>query len=499
MKRKTAGRYEILLDSAAVDEISARVREYLEGEKWPRKETLRYSLMIEEILLECMDRGLKKAPVRLLTGTRFLCPYIVLEIEGEPVNVFLHRESRQTHFGSQILQNLGASPEYNFSGNTNTYRFHLHGKRLNPFLSLVIALSSAATVGFSGLLLESDLRSRLLDSILTPLYDAFLNMLGCIAGPMIFLAVAWGIYGIGDVATLKRVGKKVLAGYIGTVAAAVAVIGAAMVPLFSLTFSGSSGGSSELSSLFTMLLGIIPRNIFSPFVDGNTLQVIFLAVVIGISLIFLGHRTNAVARAIEQINYIVQFLIEFISRLVPYFIFIVVVRMIWSDMVSDFAELGKLFSVFIAGTVLMSIGVVAITAIKNQVNPLLLVRKGIPTFLIAVTTASSAAAFGTNVEACRKRYGIDETVSSFGIPLALATFKPTTALNYVTIMLFFAEMYHVDVSLPWIVFALLVCAILAIATPPHSRWGYGSLYSHTHSTGDPNGGIGHCLDLRCGV
>ena len=49
-------------------------------------------------------------------------------------------------------------------------------------------------------------------------------------------------------------------------------------------------------ALFTMLLGIIPENLFSPFVDGNTLQIIALAVATGIAMLFLGQETDFVAK-----------------------------------------------------------------------------------------------------------------------------------------------------------------------------------------------------------
>ena len=466
MNLRNMKKHETFLSAAATDEFSLCVQEFLQEKKLPRKDIMRYCLMIEEILLKTMDAGMENVPIRLITGERFLHSYITLEIDGKEANVFVSHEDSQTHYGSQILKNLGVSPDYRFSGETNIYSFHLRRKNVNPFLSLLIALSCAAAVGFLGLLMPDGTRLAVLDNILTPLHNTFLNMLSSIAGPMIFLAVARGIYGIGDVATLKRVGKKVLLGYIRTVAVVVVIFGALCVPFFSFAFSQNSSGSTELSTVFSMLLDIIPKNIFSPFVDGNTLQIIFLAAVVGISLIFLGHRTNSVARAIEQINYIVQFLIEFISRLVPYFLFIVVVRMIWSDMFSTLANLGKYFIIFVVCSICMTVSVVIFTAVRNRVNPLLLVKKGLPTFLIAVTTASSAATFGTNVQACNKKYGIDELISSFGIPLALATFKPCTALCYTTMMFFFAEIYHIDVSPAWIVMALFVCIVLSLATPP---------------------------------
>lgn len=198
--------------------------------------------------------------------------------------------------------------------------------------------------------------------------------------------------------------------------------------------------------------------------------------VIGIAMLFLGRKTTSVAKAVEQINHIVQFLVEFISKLVPYFIFIVLVRMIWSNTLSIMLTVGKLFCVFIAAIIVMLIGMVVYTSICTHTGISLLVKKGLPTLLIALSTASSAAAFGTNMTACHKSYGIDDKISSFGIPLGMVTFKPATAVCYMAMSLFFAQMYSVDISIAWIIIMLFSASTLAIATPPIPG---GSITSYT--------------------
>lgn len=466
MKRVPAEILEMTLTPEAVDRCSEHVRAYLKSLGLPKRDVVRYAMSTEEILLKSLEAGQAGVPIRLSTGTRFFRSFVLLEIDGTPMNVYLDKEQAQTHFGTRILKNLGLSPEYSFSGGKNEYTFHLPKKKHSPIFSIIAALVLAFAVGFLGLLLPDAFRTGALDFFLTPLHNTFLNILGCIAGPMVFLSIAWGIYGIGDTATLKQVGKSVLFGYLKTVSLVVVFVTLLTMPLFSLTFAESSGSASAFSSILSMLLDIIPRNIFSPFVEGNTLQIIFLGIVIGISLLFLGRRTNAVAIAVEQINYLVQFLIEFISRLVPSFIFIVLVRMIWSDSLSSLSGVGKFFAVLFASVLAMALVLILITALRSRTHPLTLLRKGIPTLLIALSTASSAASFGTNMKACRKLYGIDETVASFGVPLGMVVFKPTTAVSYVTIALFFAEAYHVSVSPAWIILLIFCCIALALATPP---------------------------------
>ncbi len=456
---------DFVLNSASIDACSEKVRSFLTAANVPKQDILRHAITMEEILLNTLSAQ-GETKFRLITGKRFFRPMVSLEIEGESYNAYVAQKEEGSLLGNHILKTLNLSPDYTYTGHTNRYQFRFRKKQFNPFVTLVIALALAFAFGMLGLLLPGNLRQTVLDSVLTPLHDTFLNILGCIAGPMIFLSVAWGIYGIGDASTFKQIGKKISLGYIVTVAVLTVILGLLCIPVFRLNFSGETSGASAASSIFSMVLGIIPKNIFSPFVDGNTLQIIFLAVTIGIALLFLGQKTKSVAIAVEQINLIVQFLIEFISKLVPYFIFIVVLKTIWSDTVSVFFGVGKIFLVFFGSTLVMTAGYVIYTAIRNRVNPITVTVKGLPGLLIGITTASSAAAFGTNLTACRSKYGIDDSITSFGLPLGMVTFKPVTALNFLSASLFFAEVYQVPISVSWIVALLFSAAILALATPP---------------------------------
>ena len=457
---------QYLLNDTTVDEISESVQEYCAGTKLDSKLVTRYRLSVEEVLLQWKERFGDGAAVTVRMGKRLRRNVLRIEIAGEPFDPFKSEQESIGSFGSGMLRSLGLTPEYAYTDGYNIFTYKLKRKQRNPLVSLLISLASAIGIGYLGMLMPENLRAALLGGLIAPVNDTFLNVLGCAAGPMIFLSVAWGIYGIGDTTTLSRIGKKMIGSFIGMMFLIVVVIGVAMLPLFHLNFSGGVSDMSGLNSVFQMLLNIFPKNIFSPFIDGNSLQIIFLGVLIGIAMLFLGKQTEVVAQAVEQINYIVQFLVEFISKLVPYFIFIAILQFIWEGTVQTLFGVSKVILVFAVAVLCMAILLVLYTAIRQKADPLMLIRKGLPTLLIAITTASSAASFGTNMSACEKRYGIDRSVTSFGIPLGMVMYKPTTALGFLSFALFFAEIYQVECSAGWLVIAFLVTAILAIATPP---------------------------------
>ena len=464
---RQATEYTARLSAAAIDECSGRVRSFLAELGLPKRDILRYALTVEEILLDAADGTQEPSELCLRMGKRFARYYIDLEIKGAPHRHYAHGKDESVGvLGESLLRRLGLSPDYQYDNGCNCYSFTVKRQSRNPLLLVLIAVTAALLVSSLGFLLPGAARGFALEKLIVPLNDAFLSLMGGVAGPMIFLSVAWGIYGIGDVTSLKTVGKRLCYGFLGTFAVISALVCLLLLPAFTLRFTGAVGVGSSLIDVFLSLLALIPKDIFTPFIEGNTLQIIFLAIIFGVAMLFLGRKTDVVAKNIEQINYIVQLLIEVICKLVPAFIFTVLLKLMWSDMLGSLADVGKLAGVLTAAVLLASAALIGYTALKNKVSPLLLVTKGLPTLFIALSTASSAAAFGTNMEAARDRYGINEKLCSFGLPLGVVASKMNTALNYMLQSLFFAEMYALDISVPWIAIMLLTASLLSVATPP---------------------------------
>ena len=455
-----------VLDPSACDEVAEQITAFGESLKLERKDILRYRLAAEECLLFWMARDGEGAPVQLRMGQRMLTPYISLEMEGEPMDPYRDESGEFGPFCGGIMQNLHLTPEYSYDGGRNRIYFRVQRKRLGQMATLGIVIAASALFGVLGLMiLPETARLTIQQGIVVPIYDTFFNLLRCIAGPMIFLSVAWGIYGIGDAATLGRVGKRLMLSYIGVVFLASAC-SSVLFPLFRMPLTHAGTHATQLSSLAELILGIFPSTIVEPFATGNTLQIIFLAAVIGIAMLFLGRKTSSVARAIEQVNYLVQFLMEFISRLVPYVIFLVILNLIWSGDLGVLSSVWQMFAIMAVAFVIAAAVFLVYTGLRQKVSPLLLLQKGFPTFLVALATASSAAAFSSNMTACEKKYGISNSLSSFGIPLGMVIHKPISAIYFVILVFYFASKYSIAVSVTWIITAVFIAAIVAIAMPP---------------------------------
>lgn len=459
--------YDLTPDS--IDMISREIEDICRQNKTDSRTAARYRLSVEESLgkwLKGKEDGSTK--VTFEAGKKFFKKYLKISSAGEQNNPYISKDKDELFgtTGNSLLMNIGLVPEYSYRNGENSLVFNLQKRQKNQVLMLLLIISASVLLGLSGLaVLPANVVSAFSQSIIAPVEDAFFRVLSALAGPMIFLSVIWGVYGIGDVYTLGKIGKKLMTDFLKVIFA-FGIFGCLFYKVLGPELSAGGTAGNQFSKIFEMILGVFPSNIISPFTEGNTLQIIFLAFIIGLSMIFLGQRTSSVAKAVEQINHIINFLMGFISKLVPYFVFIVLINLIWSGSFNTFKSVWKFAVVFILIAFAAHILFLLFVSVTAKQSPVFLLKSVLPSYLIALSTASSSATFESNISICNNKFKINKELSSFGTPFGMVIFKPTTAIYYLLICFYFASAYNVNVSVSWIVTALIVTAVSAVATPP---------------------------------
>ena len=189
---------EIRLSNESIDLISEKVTEFLEELKMERKNILRIRLLVEEILLDWQEHFSENVSCYVKMGKRFGKHYLSLEVEGGEFNPLNKVSEEYGSYRDRLLANMGLAPMYTYGHEKNHMVFKFRKQKANPIVKLAVAVVAALVVGFLGMQLPTGMREAVLNGVLIPIYDTFFNLLGTIAGPMVFLSVAWGIYGIGD-------------------------------------------------------------------------------------------------------------------------------------------------------------------------------------------------------------------------------------------------------------------------------------------------------------
>ena len=135
-----------------------------------------------------------------------------------------------------------------------------------------------------------------------PLGDAFIKLVKMIIAPVIFLTVVTGIAGMSNMKTVGRVAGKAMIYFI-TFSTLALIIGLYVAnflkPGAGMNIDPATLDNSKVAEYVTkahdstitgFLMNIIPDTVVSPLVNGNILQVLFVAIIFGIALASVGDR-----------------------------------------------------------------------------------------------------------------------------------------------------------------------------------------------------------------
>ena len=439
---------------------------YLVKKKTKSEDRIRTKLSIEEVLINYKDVFGTETEFALDFGGG-LKNRIRLTVPGRPVDPFNAAGTAvdEDQFMVKVLTRTGQLPRWKYVRGFNSVQFILAKKSIPELGKLLIAITAAIVLGLLVRLLPADVSEMLQQDIVTPLLRTFLGFLNAIAGPMIFLSVVWGIYSVGDASTFSEVGRRVCVRFLLYLCILTVLVALISLPFFSLK-SGNAQSGDQLSSLYQMVLNIVPDNLFTPFSRGNTLQILFVGIMAGVTMLVTGRDTQVVADLTEQLGFIIEGMMGFICKLIPVFVFGSLFIIVASSDLASLDAGGKFFAWTLAGCLLMVLFHTVLACVRMRITPLDLWKRVMPTFIIAITTASSSAALTSNIKVCTEKLGISHRLANFGVPFGQILYKPGVAVLFLIAAFNTAEASGTEVSATWYIIAVVMCIVLSIAAPP---------------------------------
>ena len=446
-----------------IDLACEEVGKFLASADVERREALRIKLTLEEVLLKYQSKFGEGAAFRVRCVKRFPSIKVEVTVAGEAYDP-LHQEGEEDDVIRYLLAGIGLAPAWSHRNGKNCVVFIPKKKPLSGTVKMLLAIALAVVVGMTLNLLPDSIAAGANDYILTPVTNGFLGLISAVSGPLVFLSVLGSICSMGNMETLGKIGSKT----IKVILLYMTVISVLITALGSLFYHVElgGGGESDFSQVLDLIYGVVPSNLFEPFLTGNALQLIFISIMVGLAMLVLSSSVSSVFRLVEQFRAIVQTIMSGLSSMLPLLIFV-----LFTGMISR-GEFGAILNSWkmIAVIVLLIAGFYAINilriAITKKVSPALLFKKAWPTLMICLTTASSAAAFGTNTRDAAEKFGIDKKLVDFGIPIGQVLFKPGAMIDLFGLELGFAELCGIPITLPWLMIGLLTNLLLSFAVPP---------------------------------
>lgn len=380
-----------------------------------------------------------------------------------------------------------------------------NGKGMSLTLKVLIGMVAGILIGLAinlgGMNAEgSFINEYIVGGLFHVVGKMFVSALKMLVVPLVLLSLISGVCGIGNLSTLGRVGGKSFALYMLTTAIAIAsAIGLAIIvapgkgmnAVTAATFTGK-----EAPPLTDVLINIVPTNPVQALASSEMLQIIFFAILLGISILMVGKKAKELMKGVEIGNEVMMKMVHIIMSIAPYAVFCLIAQ--------SMAELGLDLLGHLAGYVLVLVAalmlhlfvtLMIVLKVFSGLNPLIFLKKMRSVQVFGFSTASSNATIPVTLRTVTERLGVDNSVASFTVPFGATINMDGTAIMQGVATVFIANVYNVELGVMGYLTVILMSVLASIGTAGVPGVGLIMLSMVFTQVGLPVEGIGLILGV----
>ena len=298
----------------------------------------------------------------------------------------------------------------------------------------------------------------------------YMNALQLMIYPLVFCSLIVGIKGIGSISATGRVGVQTVLYYVGT------TLFASLLGLFLPRALGLGNGvaiemvesnveATQFTSLLDTVRNLIPANPIAAFANGNMLQVLVFAIIVGITCVALKEKAEPFVKVAEAINDISIKIISVVMYFTPVGVFCSIASVIYANGTDTIVALaGVLIAIYVTYFLYALIVYGGIVKLIGKCGIRNFFLKVMPAALNAFGTCSSSATLPIS-KRCADELSVPNEISSLALPLGATINMDAVSIVMSFMIVFFANAVGVEVSFGMLAVVLLSNTLLSIGTP----------------------------------
>ncbi|CAN5436540.1 dicarboxylate/amino acid:cation symporter [soil metagenome] len=326
-----------------------------------------------------------------------------------------------------------------------------------------------------------------------PFGTIFVDLLKLIAVPLVLASLVVGVSSLNDMTKLSRMGGKTIAIYMVTTVFAI-TIGLTVVNVmqpgktlpeetrvalqesYSDRLEGREEAAQELveRSPLQFFVDIVPENVIEATSDNaNMLQVVFIAIILGIGIINIPlQKGEVLINFFDSLNDVIIKIVDLIMKTAPYGVFALMAAVI-VDLAGDNLSQALIllhalawYCVAVILGLLIHVTFVYFSLFKMFSNMRLrdFLKAIQPAILLGFSTSSSAATLPVTMERVEKNLGVHEEVSSFVLPVGSTINMDGTSLYQAIAAVFIAQALGMDLTIIQQLTIVLTATLASIGT-----------------------------------
>jgi Na+/H+-dicarboxylate symporter len=288
--------------------------------------------------------------------------------------------------------------------------------------------------------------------------------------PLVLVSLACGTAALEDVTKLGRIGGKTLGLYLLTTAIAIsmAIVAAILVEPgvgADVATEGLEYAVKEAPSLGQTLINIFPSNPFRAMSEGNMLQVIVFAILLGLAMTLAGEAGRDLLRVFESANAVIMKLVFVLMQIAPVGIFCLITKVIALQGPEELTRMAKYFvTVFVVLLIHAVVTYPTLLLVLGRLSPVPFFRKLRAPMSVAFGTASSGATMPVTLRTVEERLGVHESIAAFTVPLGATMNMDGTAIMQGVATVFIAQVYGVEIGPAGYLTVVLTATLASVGT-----------------------------------
>jgi Na+/H+-dicarboxylate symporter len=333
-----------------------------------------------------------------------------------------------------------------------------------------------------------------------PLGDVYLNLVRMVVIPLVFFTIASSVARLAEAGNAARLGVRTLVWFALTSAIAVLVgigfghlidpgVGLANLPLGEVK-------PRTIPTPLEVLIGMIPTNPIKAMADGNVLQVLVFAGIVGAALVSVGEKAAGVRALVDQGTALVFRITKWVLQLTPLGTFGLIAWVVGRYGLASLAPLAKFILAMYLACLFHIIVVYGGLLKLHGLSATRFFKGALPAQQMAFATSSSFATLPMTLRTAVERLGVPTSYASFAVPLgANAKMDGCGAIYPAIASIFIAQYFGLELSLTQYVLIGLTAVLGSLGTAGVPGTSIVMLTLTLNTAGLPLEGIGYIIAI----
>lgn len=484
---KSTKDFIIQKDLTGLSEVIVNIENILTGNKTTQRKRVMATLLTEECVVKLAAAAKEGSEIKVRITHFLRKTYINIVSKGSAINLsdVLSADGSSElpeEYGAEtaeairniVLRSNAKDITYKHFSGFNVVSILVARNDNTGLMDVAMAIALAVVTGVTlRLCLPTGVVVKLSDTLFAPLYTIFLNAIKMIMAPLVFFSIANSLGDFSNLKNLGRSGIKVFSYYtITTIFAMLIAWGASHlfhsdVTLEDLNIIVTEDLSTAQKldiSLVDTLVNMVPSNIIGAFGTSDMMQIIVLAIIIGIAMGKIGEYSQKMHELVGMFDALFGSITALIIKFLPVAVYgsfttlILTMNLDTMEAVSSWVGvtllcIGAMFCVYML-----------MLAFVGHLNPMQFIRKYNPVAVTALSTSSSSATLPAAINCCQKM-GVSPGIYKLSIPLGSTINMDGTTIYLVVSTMFLSLISGVEIPLEAYMSLGVTILLLSMAAP----------------------------------